>query len=455
MIEVIRNIDFYLSFIYFIIFLSIILYSSSRIKDSSEKKTFIWFTILKLISSQLYCYVYLFYYKYGDTQRFFRFGQMYKNLLFDVENIGFFEWLTMNNETFKEHVRYQIDYAYGFAESSFMINKLSAFCSIFTFNSFLVNTMLFSIFSITGIWKMYTTFTEMYPMLRKEFRMTFLFVPSVVFWGSGLMKDTICIGAIGWLLWSVSNLFFLKNKSRNIKILSVVVFYFSTLTIFYIKTYIILSLLSGIFVWILFRYRDKIKSSILRRSFTPILLTLSVVGILIGLQIMSEELNKYALENVIDTALSLSSSLSKLDAGSSYDLGAIDPSLFGLIQKIPAAVNVTLFRPYLWEVNNVVMIFAALESLLILLMSAHIFLKVGIFKTIGRTFDSGDIFFCFIFSIIFGFATGLSSNNFGSLVRYKIPIMPIYLSGLIILYYKETGKSYLETLFKKNKKLKQ
>ena len=43
------------------------------------------------------------------------------------------------------------------------------------------------------------------------------------------------------------------------------------------------------------------------------------------------------------------------------------------------------------------------------------------------------VLFCFIFAITFAFAVGISSYNFGTLVRYKIPFMPFYLSGLFIM----------------------
>jgi hypothetical protein len=39
----------------------------------------------------------------------------------------------------------------------------------------------------------------------------------------------------------------------------------------------------------------------------------------------------------------------------------------------------------------------------------------------------------FVFSLIFAASVGITSANFGTLVRYKIPLIPFYLSGLYIL----------------------
>jgi hypothetical protein len=42
---------------------------------------------------------------------------------------------------------------------------------------------------------------------------------------------------------------------------------------------------------------------------------------------------------------------------------------------------------------------------------------------------------CLVFAISFSFGVGVNSYNFGTLVRYKIPMMPFYVSGLYILRY--------------------
>ena len=46
----------------------------------------------------------------------------------------------------------------------------------------------------------------------------------------------------------------------------------------------------------------------------------------------------------------------------------------------------------------------------------------------------GDAFliFCVLFTIILGFGVGLSTSNFGALVRYKIPFLPFF--TFLILY---------------------
>ncbi|HUH75458.1 MAG TPA: hypothetical protein VLZ75_13770 [Chitinophagales bacterium] len=360
----------------------------------------------------------------------------------------------MKNDLFRQLISYKIDYAYGFANSSFVINKISGLLSIFTFNSFLLNTAIFSLVSYLGLWYMFLAFLKMFPQLKREFAISILFFPSVVFWGSGLMKDTLCIGAVGFMTYNFCRLFILKDKLSFTDIFSnAFMFIFCSYIISQIKIYQLIAYLPGTFLWLFYKYRNNIKSDFIRISITPFLLLVASVAIIFGLQIFAEELDKYALENVVDTALSLSYNLSKLDAGSAYDLGAISPSIGGLLSKMPVAVNVTLFRPYIFEVNNIVMLFASIESSIVLLISIYILLKVGIFKFFNQVLGSGVLLYCFIFTLIFGFAVGMSSSNFGSLVRYKIPLLPFYMSGLFILYFQVTNEAFFDRFFKpKNKK---
>jgi hypothetical protein len=100
------------------------------------------------------------------------------------------------------------------------------------------------------------------------------------------------------------------------------------------------------------------------------------------------------------------------------------------------AINVTLFRPYFWEAKNIMMVAAALESSIILFYSFFIFLGLGFFKVLRLINEDPFLLMCLAFALLFAFAVGFSSYNFGALVRYKIPCIPFYLSALFILQFK-------------------
>ena len=119
------------------------------------------------------------------------------------------------------------------------------------------------------------------------------------------------------------------------------------------------------------------------------------------------------------------------NAGSGYSLGELDGSLGTMIGLAPEAINVSLFRPYLWEVKNPLMLFSALESTLLLFIVVYVVAKERLRIFAGVT--QFNILFALSFSLIFAFAIGVSTYNFGTLVRYKVPLLPFFLTALILL----------------------
>ena len=143
---------------------------------------------------------------------------------------------------------------------------------------------------------------------------------------------------------------------------------------------------------------------------------------------------KYSLSKLVQTAKITAYDIGFFtgrDAGSHYSLGELTGTFTDLIQKAPAAINVTLFRPYLWEVTNPLMLLSAIESLTFMILVFYVF-----FIKKGELFGSlktPDIPFLLTFSLIMAFAVGITSYNFGTLSRYKVPLLPYFLSAMMIL----------------------
>ena len=132
--------------------------------------------------------------------------------------------------------------------------------------------------------------------------------------------------------------------------------------------------------------------------------------------------------------------------GSHYSLGDEDFSIFGIIRKTPLAINVALFRPYLWEAHSPVMLLSAIESLIFLFMTIRLVLKTGPIRLYALAISNPVITFTLVFSLIFAFGVGFTSYNFGALVRYKIPCMPFYLITLqLFRYHAEGNKAITDT----------
>ena len=96
-------------------------------------------------------------------------------------------------------------------ESNYMVTRLVAIFSFFTFGKFMAINLVFSLISFTGIWRLFRFFYEQYPHMHKQFAIAILYLPTFVFWSSGILKDPICTGALGWVTYSMYSIFYTKN----------------------------------------------------------------------------------------------------------------------------------------------------------------------------------------------------------------------------------------------------
>ena len=122
-----------------------------------------------------------------------------------------------------------------------------------------------------------------------------------------------------------------------------------------------------------------------------------------------------------------------MQGGSVYSLGEFDGTWTNMISKAPAAINVSLYRPYLWEARNPVMLLSALEAAFFLFLTVRIFFQIKLARLFRIIAAQPVLLFCLLFAVTFSFAVGVSSYNFGTLVRYKIPMMPFFLAFLYIV----------------------
>ena len=121
--------------------------------------------------------------------------------------------------------------------------------------------------------------------------------------------------------------------------------------------------------------------------------------------------------------------------GSGYTLPPSNVSVGGFIESFFLSLNVTLFRPYLWECKNVLMVMSFVESFATLVLVLAVLFKAGIMKIFSYCNKYPIMFFMLMFSLLLGPIVGFISFNFGTLVRYKIPFLPFFISFLVIILF--------------------
>lgn len=407
---------------------------------SSNRQTrsyFIPALLLKYLGAISIGLIYQFYYGWGDTFTYFREARIIWSIFLD-EPISalriIFQPAHAVNDLF--HLTNRI---WTFrSTNNFTLVRILSFFNLFTFNTYSATALIFATFSFGGSWAFYSALAKKYPWCAKHLAFAILFMPSVIIWGSGIFKDTISFAALMYLSWGLFHLI----ENGKIKVHYIFVCVIAVVVIASIKVYILICYLPVAILWISMKFIKSIQHMILRLITVPFIVIVSVLGAYFSALNAGEVDRRYALENIAQTARITAYDIryySGKEGGSGYALGELDGSWERMLLLSPLAINVSLFRPYLWEIGNPLMLLSALESSVFLISTVWLifFRKNLISKVIQDPFLTA----CFGFSILFAFAVGISTFNFGTLVRYKIPLLPFYTIGLALLIKRHPEKS--------------
>jgi len=396
-----------------------------------NKKYFIPALTLKFIGAIGLGLLYQFYYGGGDTFGYSTHGaQHIFEAFYDQPAIALKLIFNENNYeggVFKYASRiwmYKDDTAY-------VVVRIAGFFAILTGGTYSGVALIFALVSFSGLWAMYMAFCKLFPKQVFGLAVAILFIPSTIFWGSGILKDTITFGMLGW---STAALIHLLYWQRRVWLWALVLV-FSLLLIYNIKEYIVLSFIPAAIIWMYFVFIKKVSNKMLRLLIAPfvILLMLSLSAYTVFK--LGESSQRYSIEGLAETARITAYDIGRWtgrNAGSRYDLGDFDSSFSSMISLAPAAINVSLFRPYLWEVRSPLMLLASLEGLVLLVVTIALFFRMIWHKI--NVFKSPAAWFAMVFSLTFAFAVGISTYNFGTLFRYKVPLMPFYAILLVLAW---------------------
>jgi hypothetical protein len=428
------------------IFLGLIYFVAFRLRNRYYpsghpwRKYFLPGLSIKLFGALFISLIYQYYYGDGDTFRYFRDAQLI-NASFGDSYVTWFN-LVFHIPAVDEPAfyKYTSQLSWYSDPASFTVSAVAAFLGILTYTTYIPTSLLFAALSFTGLWALFRTFAKIYPRLVRPIAVSTLFIPSVFVWGSGIFKDTICMFALGWLTYTTFRVLIRRDFSFSNIFFVVLCF----VLVAKVKIYILVGFMPALLLWILFSYLQRIQNGVLR-VFTKItvLVAFAIVSLIV-FESLGDRLGRYSFTRIAETSEITRNYISQIsgDEGSAYNLGEFDSKdPTSMLAKFPAAVNVTLYRPYLWESKKIIILLSGLESFLFLALSLRVLFSLGMKKALATVAQDPNIQFCLVFSILFAFAVSISTYNFGALSRYKIPALPYFALALVLIFYKQNPSS--------------
>jgi hypothetical protein len=408
---------------------------SGFIKKNNERKNplYKWYVkglMVKIFGAISLCLIYQLYYTGGDTVNYFETSRAISNLANKNINVFLDVMLGHTKENFTffdESTGWPV---YWRDDKAVFVARLIVPLVFLSFKSFVVSAILLAWICYTGIWRLFLLFNQQFPSLEKQLAISILFIPSVVFWGSGLLKDTITLSAVGWYTYYFYY-FFIQKKYKFSHGLFI---FISAFLLIAIKPYILFALLPGSLIWLSNERLAKVQSKALRLMAAPLFISVGVGASFLLLSSMGDFLGIYAMDKVLDRAVVVNLD-QKQDyyGGSSFDIGEFNADPLSMLSKAHVAIAATLFRPYLWDARNPVMLISALENTYIMLLTLFLLIRLKFFGFFSLIGNNPLLLFSVLFSLFFAFSVGIATSNFGSLVRLKIPCIPFFVSSLFVL----------------------
>ncbi len=417
----------------------IYIFESQRVRLNIENDLKFEFYIkglfVRILGALVLCLIYQFYYIGGDTINFWGSGVIVNRMLW--KDFWIYLKILAGDRSWENYAAFDLstsypDYMARDAQSFAVVRFVAPFCLI-TIRSYYSASILVAWFTYGGVWRLYSMFVELFPKLRREFAYSTLFIPSLSFWGGGILKDTFSFWSACLFFYGFYRLFFKNgNKLKYIFLMLLMVYFMIS-----IKPYIFIVMLPTCFIWFLGSRLKNVDSGFGRILIAPFFIAIGMVLISLLFGQMSNQLGDYAsVDKTIEKAAVTQKDLKRSEyGGNSFDIGNFDGSVGSMVTLFPKALFAGLFRPTILDVRNPVMFISALENLFIFYIVFHTMWIAGIFGFWKRIFSNPFLLASIVFAVFFGFAVGLTTSNFGSLVRYRIPLVPFVLAAMFIIRY--------------------
>lgn len=359
-------------------------------------------------------------------------ANIYHLILGDASHI---KWLYLPGPEFDQNLlKNPLNLGYFRAETNYMVARIVAILSFVSFGKYLIINLCFSMIAFSGVWKLYLFFYEQYTHMHKQLAIAILYLPTFVFWSSGILKDPICISSLGWITYALYEAFY-KKKSL-IKNMIILIFFGYLLSV--LKIYILIAYIPFFILYLILKNVNLVKSSLLKWILGPALIMGSIFA---GQQVMNnfqKELGTFAADGITEQIGKQRNSYRDESApgggDSNFSLGVeFDGSVTSLIKMAPAAIVATFFRPFIWESRKISTLLSSFESMMIMFFTLYVLFIAGPIQFFQSIRNDPTILYCILFALLFGLFVGATTPNFGSLVRYKIPCMPFYVIALFLI----------------------
>jgi hypothetical protein len=281
-----------------------------------------------------------------------------------------------------------------------LLAKMLSIFDLFSFGSFWINTLFYNFLIFFGCIALYKVFIKIFPKRFYSVIFCIFILPSALFYSAMIHRDGLILLSLSMIIY---HLFFIMTGSK-ISWKRMIIITLFLLLIFLLRNFVFITLIPALIAWILAQKFPKSAFA----SFIAVYVVVAILFFTSGFISPGANLPQYV-------TLRQQSFIEIGKAGNStINIQPLHPTFKSFLNNAPEALDHTLFRPYLTELNNVLYVPFALEILLF-----EILFLVFVFCHKRMLPINALIYFCLFFSLSMFLITGYTVPIIGAIVRYR------------------------------------
>lgn len=384
----------------------------------SQKKVYWSVFLIKWLAAMSLGLVYLFHYPGGDTWTYFEEAKKLSTLA-KVNFSQYWQLLFTNNDTSTvTHLLYVHD-------RSFLFVKFVSFLNLISGDNYWITSSYFSLGSFFSSWFLFYQLKKFIPDSTHAVALAIFFFPSVLFWSSGLLKETMAVAALYFLTAILVKLL----NSTKVSAAQWVLVFLSLWVGWSMKYYwlgiFVCAWFSSLILGILVR-KQKIPNGNLFISWVSFFLAFALIA--------SFSHPNFRLERIMEViATNHNQFVSQSTPEALIHFHNLQPTWTSMVINSPWAFFSGVLRPLPFEATGLLSFLASLENLFIGVMIFSFLLR-------GRKSICSFTLPVLIFGTTLCIFLALSTPNFGTFSRYRVGFLPFL---IFVFSYRNPLLNYL------------
>lgn len=398
-----------------------------------RRESFLKFLFWPTLAFKLLCGIsvgllYTYYYPVGDTFHYFKDASTLTS--FSRENFSAYaEFLFFNSDLPSGSLSFQ-------EPRAVFLTKIVSVFIILTASNYWIISLYFSFLSFLSAWVLVKTINRHVSSALAPAVIAFLLLPSIVFWTSGLIKESLAVAGLYLLTVIFLKIWF----NEKIRIFHIVLGLLSLWILWNLKYYFLAIFLPVVCATLFYKF-------IMVKRLAPSMgqeLILWFAFLSVPLLMISFSHPNFYPERLLNVIVLNNNAFNRLSAPEDlihYIQLQANPA--SILQNAPWALLSGLFRPFIWEAGTILQLFLSIENTLIFVFFLTALSKIKNYAcTPHRLLVLALIVYVTLLCIFISF----SAPNFGTLSRYRSGYFSFF---VFLILCRNPLLNYLETSFQR------